>query len=236
MIQQLADVCRGRILRSRNAAAVGDAFAQAFAALQERHPLIGDVRGRGLLRGVELVRDRALREPAAAEAERLQQRLLEAGVVVGLCGADHNVLKINPPLCATVDDIALLADACDTPSRGCRLRQTGPSGSDQRRLGRAVAIRSGQIRQWYQLRLGGSRPRRDDPPAVHERRLDQVDVRLRRAERRVRRQRDVRQVVSTCPAGSGSIVEHVEAGMAEMARSAAPRPSPLRRPARRARC
>ena len=97
----------------QNAATVGEAFTQTFAALQERHPLIGDVRGRGLLRGVELVRDRATREPAAAEAERLQQSLLEAGVVVGLCGADHNVLKINPPLCATADDIALLADACD---------------------------------------------------------------------------------------------------------------------------
>jgi alanine-glyoxylate transaminase/(R)-3-amino-2-methylpropionate-pyruvate transaminase len=97
----------------QNAATAGAAFEQAFAALQERHPLIGDVRGRGLLRGVELVRDRASREPAAAEAERLQQRLLDAGVVVGLCGADHNVLKINPPLCATADDMALLADACD---------------------------------------------------------------------------------------------------------------------------
>ena len=57
----------------QNAATVGDVFAQAFAALQERHPLIGDVRGRGLLRGVELVRDRASREPAAAEAERLSR-------------------------------------------------------------------------------------------------------------------------------------------------------------------
>jgi 4-aminobutyrate aminotransferase-like enzyme len=97
----------------QNAATVGAAFEQAFAALRERHPLIGDVRGRGLLRGVELVLDRASRGPAVAEAGRLQQRLLEVGVVVGLCGADHNVLKINPPLCATADDMALLADACD---------------------------------------------------------------------------------------------------------------------------
>jgi alanine-glyoxylate transaminase/(R)-3-amino-2-methylpropionate-pyruvate transaminase len=96
-----------------NAARVGAAFGAAFAALQERHPLIGDVRGRGLLRGVELVRDRASRVPAAHEAERLQQRLLDAGVVVGLCGADHNVVKINPPLCATVADIEWLAGAFD---------------------------------------------------------------------------------------------------------------------------
>jgi len=97
----------------RNAAVVGDAFARSFAALQDKHVLIGDVRGRGLLRGVELVLDRTTRAPAAREAERLQQLLLEAGVVVGLCGADHNVLKINPPLCVGPDDIATLASACD---------------------------------------------------------------------------------------------------------------------------
>jgi alanine-glyoxylate transaminase/(R)-3-amino-2-methylpropionate-pyruvate transaminase len=96
-----------------NAAVVGEAFGQAFAALKDRHVLIGDVRGRGLLRGVELVLDRATRAPAAREAERLQQLLLEAGVVVGLCGADHNVLKINPPLCVGIDDIASFASTCD---------------------------------------------------------------------------------------------------------------------------
>lgn len=94
-----------------NALRVGAAFERALGALAERHALIGDVRGRGLLRGVELVRDRASRAPAAHEAERVQQRLLEAGVVVGLCGADHNVLKINPPLCVTEADIDFLAGA-----------------------------------------------------------------------------------------------------------------------------
>jgi alanine-glyoxylate transaminase/(R)-3-amino-2-methylpropionate-pyruvate transaminase len=96
-----------------NARRLGAAFGSAFARLAERHAWIGDVRGRGLLRGVELVRDRATREPAAAEAEQVQQWLLEAGVVVGLCGAEHNVLKITPPLCATAADVDLLASACD---------------------------------------------------------------------------------------------------------------------------
>jgi len=96
-----------------NAQRTGAAFDAAFARLRARQPLIGDVRGRGLLRGVELVRDRATREPAANEAERVQQLLLDAGVVVGLCGADHNVLKINPPLCVTVEDIETLASAVE---------------------------------------------------------------------------------------------------------------------------
>jgi alanine-glyoxylate transaminase/(R)-3-amino-2-methylpropionate-pyruvate transaminase len=100
-----------------NAAMVGAAFGAAFARLAEAHAWIGDVRGRGLLRGVELVCDRTTRAPAAREAESVQQLLLEAGVVVGLCGADHNVLKINPPLCATVADVDLLASACDDALR-----------------------------------------------------------------------------------------------------------------------
>ena len=96
-----------------NARACGEAFEQAFAALQERHSLIGDVRGRGMLRGVELVTDRRSRAPAADEAVRLQELLRQAGVIVGLCGAEHNVLKINPPLCVSDADIAALAQACD---------------------------------------------------------------------------------------------------------------------------
>jgi len=43
----------------------------------------------------------------------VQQRLLEAGFVVGICGAEHNVLKFNPPLCATADDIRRFAVATD---------------------------------------------------------------------------------------------------------------------------
>jgi alanine-glyoxylate transaminase/(R)-3-amino-2-methylpropionate-pyruvate transaminase len=96
-----------------NAHACGAAFSAAFAALQERHSRIGDVRGRGMLRGVELVTDRRSRAPAVREAERMQELLRQAGVIVGLCGADHNVLKINPPLCVSVADIATLAAACD---------------------------------------------------------------------------------------------------------------------------
>ncbi|MEO8923723.1 MAG: aspartate aminotransferase family protein [Caldimonas sp.] len=96
-----------------NARVCGEAFDAAFATLQERHSLIGDVRGRGLLKGVELVSDRRSRAPATREASRMQELLRQAGVIVGLCGADHNVLKINPPLCVSVDDMAMLAAACD---------------------------------------------------------------------------------------------------------------------------
>jgi len=96
-----------------NAKRVGEHFESTLAALATKHALIGDVRGRGLLRGIELVSDRATRQPAAGMAERMQRQLLLAGAVTGLCGAEHNVLKINPPLCATAADIDWLAKALD---------------------------------------------------------------------------------------------------------------------------
>jgi alanine-glyoxylate transaminase/(R)-3-amino-2-methylpropionate-pyruvate transaminase len=64
-----------------NAQACRAAFDAAFAVLQERHSPIGDFRGRGMLRGVELVTDRRSRLPAAREARRLQELLRQAGAV-----------------------------------------------------------------------------------------------------------------------------------------------------------
>ena len=71
------------------------------------------MRGRGLLIGVELVKERDSREPDAAATERVQMALLASGVVVGICGRDHNVLKVNPPLCVTGEDAQYLLDAMD---------------------------------------------------------------------------------------------------------------------------
>lgn len=96
-----------------NSKSVGHHFESTLASLADKHQMIGDVRGRGLLRGIELVCNRATREPAARQAKHLQRRLLDAGIVIGLCGAEHNVLKFNPPLCATVADVDLLATALD---------------------------------------------------------------------------------------------------------------------------
>ncbi len=96
-----------------NASRVGGQILDGLRRLQELHPCIGQVRGRGLLIGVEVVRDRASRAAAADEAERVQVALLRRGVVVGLCGREHNVIKINPPLCVTTEDAQLLVEALD---------------------------------------------------------------------------------------------------------------------------
>ena len=75
----------------------GDFLMARFASWQERFPLIGDVRGKGLMIGLELVRD-AARTPAAAEAERIRSSCLEKGVLVGVGGVYGNVVRIQPPL------------------------------------------------------------------------------------------------------------------------------------------
>ncbi len=76
----------------------GAFLRQGLEALAERHNLLGEVRGKGLFFGVELVRDRASREPAPAEAARVREHLRENGVLLGTSGPFHNVLKIRPPL------------------------------------------------------------------------------------------------------------------------------------------
>ncbi|RIX28014.1 aminotransferase [Amnibacterium setariae] len=77
---------------------VGGRLKRGLLALAERHPLIGAVHGEGLYLGVELVRDRATREPATAETALVCDRLLDLGVIVQPTGDFKNVLKIKPPL------------------------------------------------------------------------------------------------------------------------------------------
>jgi 4-aminobutyrate aminotransferase-like enzyme len=60
--------------------------------------LVGDVRGRGLMLGIELVRDRETKEPASTEALRVRTLCRERGVLIGVGGQDGNVVRIQPPL------------------------------------------------------------------------------------------------------------------------------------------
>lgn len=81
-----------------NALKVGARLKAGLAQLMLRHLLIGDVRGRGLFLGVELVRNRITLEPATVEASYVIERMKEHGILVGTDGPLHNVLKIKPPL------------------------------------------------------------------------------------------------------------------------------------------
>ncbi|GAB4318803.1 MAG: hypothetical protein Kow0059_12570 [Candidatus Sumerlaeia bacterium] len=88
-----------------NARVVGGHFLDGLRRLQQTHPLIGDVRGKGLMIGVELVRDRRSKEPAREETAAVIEAARRMGVLLGKGGLFGNVLRIKPPLCITKDDV-----------------------------------------------------------------------------------------------------------------------------------
>jgi 4-aminobutyrate aminotransferase-like enzyme len=95
-------------------ASVGDRLRADLRDLAARHSVIGDVRGRGLMTGVELVRDPATREPDPDLAGRVKDEMAEAGVLIGTTGRLKNVLKIRPPLPITADETDLIVHALTT--------------------------------------------------------------------------------------------------------------------------
>jgi 4-aminobutyrate aminotransferase len=104
-----------------NAAAVGSHFFDGLRELQKKHPLIGDVRGRGLMIGVELVRDRQTKERAVDERNALVQAMFRRGVLV--LGAGRNAIRRAPPLVLTTsqaDSVLQVMDAALTEVSAAR--------------------------------------------------------------------------------------------------------------------
>jgi 4-aminobutyrate aminotransferase-like enzyme len=105
-----------------NAAIVGNFLKQRFLELMEKYPVIGDVRGKGLMLGIELVRDRKTREPASAELLKLMDITKEKGLLIGKGGIFGNVVRIKPPLCITMDEAGTLCAILDESIRElCKL-------------------------------------------------------------------------------------------------------------------
>ncbi len=92
---------------------VGGYLKEILNGLAAKHPMIGDVRGKGLFIGVELVRDPSTLEPAGLEAAYVSERMKDLGVLVGTDGPYRNVLKIKPPMPFTKADADRLAAALD---------------------------------------------------------------------------------------------------------------------------
>ncbi|QDT00877.1 aspartate aminotransferase family protein [Adhaeretor mobilis] len=97
----------------QNALEVGNHLKDGFLALQEKHDIIGDVRGMGLMLGVELVRDRKTKEPANTEASDVMEAMKQRGVLLGKGGLYGNTLRIKPPMCITKDDANYLLAMLD---------------------------------------------------------------------------------------------------------------------------
>ncbi|MDH3475805.1 MAG: aminotransferase class III-fold pyridoxal phosphate-dependent enzyme, partial [Rhodospirillales bacterium] len=93
------------------AAALGARALQRLHDLKDRHGLVGDVRGRGLLLGVELVRDRDSKEPANDAAEDVLYRALDKGLNFKI--SMGNVLTLSPPLVVSQDELDRALDILD---------------------------------------------------------------------------------------------------------------------------
>ena len=111
-----------------NAAAVGEHLLNGIRELQKKHELVGDVRGKGLMIGMELVRDRQTKERAVEERNALVQAMFRRGVLA--LGAGKNALRLAPPLVLTrtqADSVlqvldAALAEVTQASTAGARTR------------------------------------------------------------------------------------------------------------------
>lgn len=98
-----------------NAQAVGGYLKAALEELQNKHALIGDVRGMGLMLGIELVTDRKSKEPAKAECAAIVEQAKTLGLLLGKGGLHGNTIRLKPPMCVTKDDadfIVAVLDEC----------------------------------------------------------------------------------------------------------------------------
>ncbi|CAD6271844.1 unnamed protein product [Miscanthus lutarioriparius] len=96
-----------------NAFVVGSYLKEQLNKLKEKHEIIGDVRGKGFLLGVELVTDREKKTPAKVEISHVMNHMKDMGVLVGKGGFYGNVFRITPPLCFTKDDSDFFIEVMD---------------------------------------------------------------------------------------------------------------------------
>lgn len=96
-----------------NAKRVGTALRERLQKLQQKYAVIGDVRGRGLMMAIELVKDRGTKEPATELTAEIFEETRRQGIVVSKSGPNRSVLRMVPPLCLSMDDVDPVYDAMD---------------------------------------------------------------------------------------------------------------------------
>jgi 4-aminobutyrate aminotransferase len=88
-----------------NTHVVGGYFRKKLEELQQKYPLIGDVRGMGMMQALELVKDRQTKEPAAQEANQIMERTRANGLLVGKGGLYSNTIRMAPPMNISKADV-----------------------------------------------------------------------------------------------------------------------------------
>ncbi len=97
------DVLKGEGLL-HNSASRGKQLMKLLAEVKEKHPQVGEVRGKGLMVGVELVLD-SKKTPAQTRSAAVKSEMLKLGFLVGLGGIHRNVIRLQPPLVITAEEI-----------------------------------------------------------------------------------------------------------------------------------
>jgi alanine-glyoxylate transaminase/(R)-3-amino-2-methylpropionate-pyruvate transaminase len=96
-----------------NSRKVGGALLERLKDLQQRHASIGDVRGRGLMLAIEMVKDRKTKEPDAEITAAVFENCREQGLILSKSGPHRSVLRMVPPMCLSMDDVDRVADGID---------------------------------------------------------------------------------------------------------------------------
>jgi alanine-glyoxylate transaminase / (R)-3-amino-2-methylpropionate-pyruvate transaminase len=96
-----------------NSLQVGNHLREGFRKLAEKHNVIGDVRGKGLMLGIELVKDRTTKDPAKDECAQVLETAKDLGLLIGKGGLSGNVLRIKPPMCINHADADFLLEVVD---------------------------------------------------------------------------------------------------------------------------
>ena len=82
----------------KKASKLGEHFKELLQTLKAKHKIVGEVRGQGMMLGIELVRDRDSKEPATQEMLKVMDICRQNGILIGKGGIDGNVIRIQPPL------------------------------------------------------------------------------------------------------------------------------------------
>jgi 2,2-dialkylglycine decarboxylase (pyruvate) len=102
---------------TERARSLGDHLREGLRTLQQRHECIGDVRGRGLLVGLDLVKDRATKAPAPELARRVADTCLDLGMMTSVVRGGFGIFRIAPPITIAKDEIDLALDIFDAAIR-----------------------------------------------------------------------------------------------------------------------
>ena len=91
------------------------------AQVMQRYEIIGDVRGKGFMMALEMVKDRRSREPAPEATAAIFEQTREQGLVLSKSGTFKNVLRMTPPLCVQMTDVPQIVEALDKAFAAARV-------------------------------------------------------------------------------------------------------------------